>query len=254
MYPSAPNFTSNDPYSVWWAFNRTSGQDICTINALGWVTAVRSSLGIVAAPVWDATLAAALLNAATVMQTEQPGVGWEAFVERLQSDVTAQSVSEAAVRFATWFAFYRPNRLRFDAMRPMTSAVLPTWGMTFRAPTTRRSDGEEGDRLVCYRPSTETVPSSLSASERRDAESASSIGVRVRPGESTDQAPEEIDLGPTSIPPWALGLGAALVIVAGALFVSTTQMKSPSQSRSSGRRLARANPRCVCDWMGESFS
>lgn len=242
MFPSAPSFRTDETYGLWWLVNRSSGQDVCAINASAWLRSVRSALGLATTAVWDATLAAALVNAAGVMDREQPGQGWDAIVRVLQADASARLPSGTGFQFATWFTFYRPNRLRFDALGTPANIVLPVWGQVVAPPVSRRLDPMEGDRLACYRPDTETPPDALTTADRRGAESASSIGVRVRPGEATDQGDEEIDTGPSAIPPAAVFAGIALLLIVGGIFVSTTNMKSTPK-----RRVARANPHA---WMG----
>ena len=240
MYPARSSFDDSSTYGVWWAVNRSSGQDICAINAAAWLLGVRSALGLSAQAVWDAALSQALVNAANVLNGQQPGQGFDALGQMLQTDANMRAVSNTGFQFATWFAFYRPNRLRYDVLAVPADIALPRFGQVYASPSGRR-DGAEGDRLACYRPETEATPASLSASDRRALEQASSIGVRVRPGEPTDQGVSEIDTGPSAIPPWAIAAGGGLVLVAAILFVTSTRTKS------SGRSRARSNPHA---WMG----
>jgi len=238
MHPSAPTFATDAAYGLWWRVARSTGEDICAIDPAAWLLTVRAALGLSPRAVWDANFAQALLNAATVL-------GWDAaVVESFRADLAARRPSRLAAVFATYFAIYRPSRLRFDGVSLRDDLVLPAWGQVLQPRT-------DDARLVCYRPSLEPVPSALSPEARRAAEAASALGVRVRAGEPAEQWPEE-DGGPGSSRT-SLGLGVLFLLVAGALFVTTTRLKrEPARKPARGRtRLARANP---TDWLGEAFA
>lgn len=229
MYPAQPSFLADDPYALWWQVNRASGVDICSVNAASWLLTVRRALGVNGSAVWDGAFASALVNAATVL--ERQDASWSGVRAALAAEAQASRPGLASFVFATWFAFYRPNRLRYDILDVSPDLVLPAWGQVVRPPT-RSRDSVEGNGLTCYRPSTETPPAALSNAERRGVEQASSIGVRVRPGEATEQSETEIDTGPSAIPPWAVAVGAvSLVAIAAALVMIPAKTSSPRRRR-----------------------
>lgn len=193
---------------------------------------VRSALGLSSTPAWDQAFAEGLVNAAAVLDRDMPGTGWDGVLATLRADLAARRPSRAGFEFATWFAFYRPNRLRFDALNIPPTVVLPTWGATI--PSRPSSlDPLEGQRLACFRVGVEDSTWSLNAAQRRAAEEQSALGIRDRAGESREQGTDVIEVGEAGVPVAALAIGAVLTLGAVLLFTSTTRMKpGPSKRRS----------------------
>lgn len=232
MYPYPPTFDLGEPLDLWWGYARSTGEDICEISPRAWILRVREALGISSTPAWDQAFAEALVNAAAVLDREMPGTGWQDVLATLRADLAARRPSRAGFEFATWFAFYRPNRLRFDALAIPPTVILPTWGTTIPSrPSTR--DPLEGQRLACFRVGVEEATWSINTAARRVAEAQSTLGIRDRAGESREQGTDVIEVGEGGVPIVALAIGGALTLAAVLLFSSTASMSSgPTKRRS----------------------
>ena len=205
MYPYPPTFDNGDRLDLWWGYARSTGEDICTISPRAWILRVRQALGISSTPAWDQAFAEALVNAAAVLDREMPGTGWQDVLATLRADLAARRPSRAGFEFATWFAFYRPNRLRFDALTIPPTVVLPTWGATVPE-RPWPSDPLQGKRLACFRVGVEDSPWLLNDAALRAAEEQSTLGIRDRAGESREQGTDVIEVGEGGVPIVALRL------------------------------------------------
>lgn len=233
-YPYQPSIFDATPYALWWSYTRSFVTDVCSMNSAAWLRQVRAALGLSSVPTWDAALSDALINLARRLRSEQPDANWSPIVDRLVFDASKNAPTEIGFKLATWNAFYRQNGLRIDAITVPSNIILG-YG------TVADTQGQFGGHLVCRRVDTEPLP--ITPEELRQAEAASSMGLRVRSGESLERTPGTIDVGQEGISLRTAAIATGLILVAGGIFWATTRMESPAVKRSNRKSAtARANP------------
>lgn len=237
-YPLRSSLRSNVAFALWWGYARSFVTDVCEINPSAWLTQVRAAFGLPASTAWGADLSAALIAFARGMQ--QRDAAWGPIAEQLEMDAVKHSPSQVGFTVATWKTFYQANGLRLSSMSVPTDIELP--GETEPVPATLSTnrptnDPVGGDRLVCYRVDRETPATNLTAAQRRQAETASSLGLRDRPGESREQDPGVIDVGQSGVSLGTVGVAAVLILAAAGMVAVASTSEAPKKPV-----RARANP------------
>jgi len=230
-YPSAPDFATpgSDQSGMipngWWSYTRPDGTlNVCVADGSAILRRARNALGLSPTPVWDADLQSALITRVQLFANAQPSAGWQPFLNELQNGLTSQSVTPNAMKFAVWMGYYQPNGLRLDAINLDSNAVLPPWGVTLQ-------DGPAGDAMACYDPNRDQSIYELTPQTWSQAQTDSSLGIRLHPGE---QAPSPVapipPPGPSGLPTWALVVIGAIALVA---LVTTQNVKYEKRERTS---------------------
>lgn len=238
-FPNAPNLFDSQPYALHWSYSRSFGTDVCAINSAAWLRQARASVGLSSVPTWDAAFSNALISLARQLQAEHPSEDWSSIIGQLSMDAAKNFPSATGFKLATWNAFYRRNGLRLDALSIPSNIVLGYTTVADPPSSSRTSDPQMGDHVVCFRVGQEQAPEAIATSAtRRQAESASSMGLRARPGESFEQDPGVLDVGQEGISLRTAAIATGLILVAGGIFWATTRMEAPAAKR----KKARANP------------
>lgn len=213
-FPAAPNFRSGQLDDAWWRYTRNDGSvNVCMTTGSAFMTALRSALGLSPSLTWDDTLQHALVNFADQQNTQMPSTGWDSVRDEVAQDL-GQNPSLLSVQLGIFAAYYAPHGERFDAINLLASAVLPL----YNAPVAAYADGGLSDQLVCFDPNTDPNPTVQSASDRATAQSNSTYGVRLAPGESPPE-PISVPAGPPGLD--LFGLAIAGVVFVGVIYAAT---------------------------------
>lgn len=176
-YRAASSFTRATPYAAWWIYTRSPDVvHLCAASPRAVLERVQQVLGRPRGNAWTMGDLEALRERALQRHREQPGQFWDLLAQYIRAEPRGAQrvVSENALRFALWLAYYAPAGLRFDALELPPSTELPVLDQPVP---------NVGGELLCWIPGTQTPPELLSPSQQLDAVRASTAGVRLAPGE-----------------------------------------------------------------------
>ncbi len=230
----AADFRGAAPRGAWWSYNRGAGRvDVCALDAAAVTRRVRAAFGLAASPVvWDVALLdaidAAVHGLGTNLAVWRP-IAQTVGAERLGMRGVGAPFGPMTVRFALWWAIYRPRGLRFDAIGVDRAALLPQ----LDAPV----GGDPARALVCWDLARQPDPTRLSASELSAAATESRAGIRISANEA-----EPPVLAPDVEPPAGVswrGVAVAGVVLA-ALVGASFWMERATLTRRA--RVAKLKP------------
>ncbi len=194
-YPYPSSFTAVEPDAfnppAWWTFTRDDGStNVCAATGAAVVRHARAALGLPSVAVWDDAMQAALLAHAQQFAASQPG--WDAVLADLRDGQSQRKVTRIALALALWFAYYQPNGLRLDAIGVPDTTVFPAWSVPLQ-------EGPGGDTIVCFDPSRDPSPATLSQAQLDAAAAQSGAGLRLHAGESLPSPSPVVPPGPAGL-------------------------------------------------------
>jgi hypothetical protein len=220
---SASDFMSSLRLSAYWAYAEGDFSNLCFSQGRTIIDRAKRAVGLPAGGAWDSALQARLLDVVnSLLRTDG---AWQTVSSALQADMSladGASLSEMSTRFALWVAFYRTSNRRFDSIQFIEGTQLPQWNVDL--PATRSTV-----QIVCYDPRIDADPTVVEPSELSLAVARSLTGVRLeagRPAPSSSTA--TIFSQKPAVPTWAV-IVVSLLVVAGAVALTTKQGKQPSR-------------------------